>query len=191
MGSGLTPLHPDWGPQPTISEEDLTLRPFHHGDAWSIRAWDHDPQTQRFFEFPPLPPPDEHLRRIWWVIGKFHRGYERGERLPFVVTHASAGEVLGSVELHDVRGADAEISYMTVPGHRGEGIATRAVQLLFREAPARFGISQVTLEHHVENRASEAVAYRVGFKEIERQGDAVRYVMQLIGGSSASSPPVR
>jgi hypothetical protein len=105
VGSSLIPSHPDWGPQPMISDGDLTLRPFHPGDAWSMRAWNQHPQTRRLFEFPPLPPSDEHLRRIWWVIGEFRRGYERGERIPFVVTDASSGDVLGSVELHDVRGA--------------------------------------------------------------------------------------
>jgi RimJ/RimL family protein N-acetyltransferase len=179
VGSSLIPLNPGWGPQPTISDGGLTLRPFHPGDAWSIRDWDQDPQTQRFFEFPPLPPPDEHLRRIWWVIGEFHRDYERGERIPFVVTHASSSEVLGSVELHDVRGADAEISFMTVPSHRGEGIARQAVQLLCKQARARFGISQLTLEHHVENQASERVAHRVGFVETERNNETVKYVQQL------------
>jgi RimJ/RimL family protein N-acetyltransferase len=142
--------------------------------------WDRDPDTQRFFEFPALPPLDEHLRRAWWVVGEFRRGYEHGERIAYVVTDARSAEVLGNVELHDLQRDTAEISYMTVPAHRREGIARRAVALLCSQAADRFGVARVTLEHHVDNRASEIVAANTGFTEISRDDVSVRHALDLI-----------
>jgi RimJ/RimL family protein N-acetyltransferase len=141
--------------------------------------WDKDPETQRFFEYPALPQPDEHLRRAWWVVGEFRRGYERGERIAYVVTDAGSAEVLGTIELHDLQQDTAEISYMTVPARRREGIARRAVALLCSRAAQLFGLARITLEHHPGNRASEMVAAGTGFTEISRDGSSVRHVLDL------------
>jgi RimJ/RimL family protein N-acetyltransferase len=141
--------------------------------------WDGDPDTQRFFEYPALPPPNEHLRRAWWVVGEFRRGYERGERIAYVVTDARSGELLGTVEFHDVQRGSAEISFMTVPARRREGVARRAVELLCSRAAGLFGIARVTLEHHVDNTASQLVAARTGFREIARADVTVRHSLDL------------
>jgi RimJ/RimL family protein N-acetyltransferase len=148
-------------------------------DAWAMVEWDTDPETQRFFEYPALPPPDEHLRRAWWVVGEFRRGYERGERIAYVVTDAPSGEPLGTVEFHDIQRDTAEISFMTVPARRREGIAHRAVELLCSQATRLFDIARVTLEHHVDNTASQLVAARTGFREVARDGASVRYSLDL------------
>ena len=173
--------HPIWGPQPRIAEGRIILRPFRPGDAWAMRAWDRDPETQRFFDYPDLPPPDEHLRRIWWVIGRWAREYERGETIPFMVEDAGNGSALGSVELHDVRDDEAEISFMTVPEHRGEGVASAAVSLLIARAFELFGIRRIFLEHDPANAASAAIARHAGFAETERSSERVRSVRQTRG----------
>jgi RimJ/RimL family protein N-acetyltransferase len=170
------PTNPLWGRQPTISDERLTLRPFHPRDAWAMVEWDQDPETQRFLEFPRLPPYDEHLRRAWWVIrALFRAGYERGERVAYVVVDARSGEPAGSVDLHDIEGNTAELSYMTVRNRRGTGVARDAVRLLCSHARERFGITRITLGHHLDNRASEAVATSTGFSEVQRTRGGVRY----------------
>jgi RimJ/RimL family protein N-acetyltransferase len=179
VSSSTDPTNPLWGPQPTISDGRMTLRPFRPGDVWAMVDWDGDPDTQRFFKYPALPPPDEHLRRAWWVVGEFRRGYERGERIAYVVTNARSGEPLGTVEFHDVQLDTAEISFMTVPARRREGVARRAVELLCSRAAQRFGLARITLEHHPDNRASEMVAAGTGFREMSRDEVAVRYVLDL------------
>lgn len=98
-----------------------------------MRAWDRDPEAQRFFEYPPLPPPEEHLRRIWWVIGRWTREYVRGETIPFIVEDAT-GAVAGSVKLHDVLGTNAQISYMTIAETRTRH-GDRGRQALVLEGP--------------------------------------------------------
>jgi RimJ/RimL family protein N-acetyltransferase len=168
-------MDPRWGPQPTLTDGTIRLRPFNPGDAWAMRAWDEDPETQRFFGYPALPPTNEHIRRAWWVIERWRREYARGERIPFLVEDAE-GHRLGSVELRDVRGAEAEISYMTVPGRRREGIATAAVRLLCERAPDHFGIKRIYLKADPANEPSMAVARNCGFIEVERSHESVRYL---------------
>ena len=170
-----------WGPQPTITDGRLVLRPFRPLDAWAMRAWDQDPETQRYFDYPPLPPPDEHLRRIWWVIGRWAREYGSGRTIPFVIEDAERGEVLGSVELHDVRDDEAEISFMTVPEHRRKGVASAAVTLLAARAFRLFGIRRIFLDHDPANTASEAVARHAGFAETDRSPERVRTVLRTPG----------
>jgi RimJ/RimL family protein N-acetyltransferase len=172
-------VHPLWGPHPAIADGKLVLRPFRPGDAWVMRVWDQDPETQRFFDHHPLPPPDEHLRRIWWVIRRWGQEYERGETIPFLVEDAEVGTALGSVELHDVPDDVAEISFMTVPGHRGKGIATAAVRLLAARAFGLFGIRKLILVHDPSNAASGIVARRCGFIETERSSDLVRHRLEV------------
>jgi RimJ/RimL family protein N-acetyltransferase len=179
VNSSTDPQNPLWGPQPTISDGQMTLRPFRPGDAWAMVEWDADPETQRFFEYPALPPPDEHLRRARWVVGEFRRGYERGERIAYVVTDARSSEPLGTVEFHDIQHDAAEISFMTVPARRREGVARRAVELLCSRAVRRFGLTRITLQHHPDNRASEIVARRTGFREVARVGASVRHAIDL------------
>jgi RimJ/RimL family protein N-acetyltransferase len=146
-----------------------------------MRAWDQDPETQRFFEYPSLPPPDEHLRRIWWVIRRWAQEYGSGVTIPFVIGDARRGTVLGSIELHDIRGDEAEISFMTVAEHRGKGVATAAVSLLAARAFELFGIRTIFLEHHPAKRASEAVARHAGLVETDRTPERVRSVLQTPG----------
>jgi len=173
-------VNPEWGPLPTISDVKLALRPFDPRDAWAMRGWDQDPESQRFFEYPTLPPPDEHLRRAWWVIQRWRIQYARGETIPFIIEEANSLSILGSVDLHQIRGDEADISYMTVPEHRRRGIATSAVRLLLAEANTRFGVETVFLEHHPDNAASAIVAKRAGFTEVERSADRIRYVVPLV-----------
>jgi RimJ/RimL family protein N-acetyltransferase len=141
--------------------------------------WDEDCNTQRFFEFPPLPPYDEHLRRSWWVIRRFHQAFARGDAVAYVVIDARSGQSVGTVELHHIRGTKAEISFMTVPTRRREGIATRSVRLLCSNATTHFGIRYVVLEHQTDNIGSQLVAERSGFTRVRRIDDWVTHQLDL------------
>jgi RimJ/RimL family protein N-acetyltransferase len=168
-----------WATQPIISDERLALRPFRPLDAWDMVEWDQDWDTQRFFDFPPLPPYDEHLRHAWWVIRWFREAFLRGNAIAYVISDAESGQALGTVEFHHVDGTTAEISFMTVSTRRREGIASHALRLLCDEGRERFGITHVVLEHHPDNTGSAGVARRAGFTEVQRTPDCVRYQRRI------------
>ncbi|WEH40747.1 GNAT family N-acetyltransferase [Streptomyces sp. NBC_01218] len=72
------------------------------------------------------------------------------------------GAPLGEVMLR--RAAEGtEIGYVMGPGHRGRGLATRAVRVMAAYAFEELGAERVILELEAENAASVAVALRAGF----------------------------
>ena len=65
-------------PQPELSEGVVLLTPFHAADAAMMVEWDHDLDIARWFDFPPLPPEQEHLERVRGVIARWHEEYAAG-----------------------------------------------------------------------------------------------------------------
>jgi RimJ/RimL family protein N-acetyltransferase len=191
------PVHPLWGPQPTLTEGITMIRPFEPRDAWAVFAWDDEEELARWFDQPPLPPPDEHYRRCLWVITRWRRDYERGSRAAFAVLDTSTcSDAIGMVELSGLdnrRDRSANISYSIVVARRRQGIATRAVRLACEWAFQSFGLARIDLEHDAANVGSGAVARAAGFTKVEvvpghmlyesypdlsgTRGDAVRYVL--------------
>ncbi len=77
------------------------------------------------------------------------------------------GQVVGDVGFHGPPPADGpvvvEIGYAVVPALRRQGVASRAVALLL-EVAWRDGAVQVLAETDADNRASQAVLARCGFR---------------------------
>lgn len=77
------------------------------------------------------------------------------------------GQVVGDVGFHGPPLAEGpvvvEIGYAVVPALRGRGVASRAVALLL-EVAWRDGAVRVLAETDADNRASQAVLARSGFK---------------------------
>jgi RimJ/RimL family protein N-acetyltransferase len=191
------PVHPVWGPQPTLTDGAILLRPFEPRDAWAIFQWDDEAELARWFDQPPLPPPDEHYRRCLWVIAEWRRDYERGRRAGFAVCDASVrSAAIGMVELGELhkRGdRSANVSYSTVAARRRHGVATRAVRLACTWGFQTLELGRIDLEHDAANLGSGAVARAAGFTNVEvtpqhmlyehhpemagTRGDAVRYFL--------------
>ena len=89
----------------------------------------------------------------------------RGLMAPYVIEDTETGEILGGASL---RGFDplrdtVELGYWLFVEARGRGIATRIVRALVEDAHAR-GIARVEAHVRIDNKASERVLERAGFK---------------------------
>jgi len=60
-----------------------------------------------------------------------------------------------------------ELGYAVGPGHRGQGLAARAVLVMAAHAFEELGAAQVILELEAENAASVAVATKAGFRLLD------------------------
>jgi RimJ/RimL family protein N-acetyltransferase len=83
----------------------------------------------------------------------------------FAIT-VGGGAPVGSMGLRiDEADRDiAEAGYMVAPAARGRGVATTALRLVSRWALEDLGMARVHLTTHVDNRASQRVAERAGFR---------------------------
>jgi RimJ/RimL family protein N-acetyltransferase len=105
---------------------------------------------------------------------QFHRFIGEGAKDPrptFCIT--IDGNVVGWVD-HDAPGAqdwltddEVNVGYALHPAHRGNGYATRALQLLVHHLAETGGASTATLAIDHDNRASLAIAARAGFTRVD------------------------
>jgi RimJ/RimL family protein N-acetyltransferase len=88
----------------------------------------------------------------------------RGVLFPYVIEDTTDGSILGGVTLRhfDPMRSVIEVGYWLFAEARGQGLATRAVRAVAREAFAS-GIWRIEAHVRVGNHASERVLERAGF----------------------------
>ncbi|WP_345495137.1 GNAT family N-acetyltransferase [Nocardia callitridis] len=145
--------------QPTLTAEDgLTLRPWVHGDAPAVRIAYQDPEIQAW-----------HCRSIdteeeaHQFIDRWRTGWREAAAAQWAVVDGE--QVVGRVGFRYMAPAEgeAEVAYWTMPGHRGQRIAPRALTTLIAWAFDDIGFHRLALVHSVRNSASCRVAQATGF----------------------------
>jgi RimJ/RimL family protein N-acetyltransferase len=140
----------------------VRLRPWGTGDLPALVALETDPDVVRWSLRGEPPTPEQvaaHVRAApaEWLAGTHAR---------CVILDAATGEVAGSVavwvELPAARLGN--LGYALGPGHRGRGLATRAVTLLARWAFEEAGLERVHAGAAVANTGSRRVLERAGFR---------------------------
>lgn len=76
---------------------------------------------------------------------------------------AEGGEVVGRVNLVDVKDGSAELGYRIAQKAAGQGLATAAVRELRALAAAQYGLSRLRAKATTDNPASHKVLERNGF----------------------------
>lgn len=79
---------------------------------------------------------------------------------------ARDGAVLGRVNLVDAEAGSAELGYRIAEHATGRGLATAAVEAVSRLARTAYGLSELTAVTTTDNRASDAVLRRTGFRPV-------------------------
>jgi RimJ/RimL family protein N-acetyltransferase len=84
----------------------------------------------------------------------------------FAIVRAPDGELLGSISLMSIAWEHqrAEVGYWLAREARGEGHASRAVQLICAWGFQALGLERISLLASTENGASQRVAERAGFE---------------------------
>jgi RimJ/RimL family protein N-acetyltransferase/8-oxo-dGTP pyrophosphatase MutT (NUDIX family) len=150
---------PDPGPQPTLTDGVVVLRPWREEDIEPAIAG-HDEEIAHWFGFPVVRPSYEQHRK---AVESWRTWYAEGRsRVNFAIEHA--GALVGSVEVRNVGNETGSLSWTLYAGHRGHGYATRAVRLLTDYAIDALGMRRVEAEVDIGNERSLRVATRAGLR---------------------------
>lgn len=145
---------------PTLTDGEITLRPPRESDIPAIVAACRDPEIPRWTRVP-TPYTREDAARFLAIAATEARA---GEGVVLAVTDA-ADRFVGTVGLMELDGEGyGEIGYWTAAEARGRGLTSRAVALLRDWAHAALGLTTIDILPHRDNRPSQRVAERAGFR---------------------------
>ena len=150
-------------PNPPLTDGTVLLRPWTDADVPAVAEACRDPEITRWIDDIPAPYTRADARAY---VAACRRGWKDGSLWAFAVVDTSSGKVVGSCGIgwqDDPHGV-AEIGYWVRPGHRGRGIATRAVRLASEWAFEEGGVQRLQLRADELNTASQRVAERAGFQ---------------------------
>ncbi len=168
--------------QPTLSDGVVTLRPWRDTDVEPARAG-HDEAIARWAGSERVTPTEAEQRV---AVERSYDGWRTGRSVASFVVEVD-GDVAGSCEVRRSDEHTGELSWMLFSGHRGRGLAQRAVRVLADWAltdAGRGGLGLARVEAKIEpgNDASLRVATRSG---MQREG--VRRVVPGTGDRAETS----
>jgi [ribosomal protein S5]-alanine N-acetyltransferase len=146
--------------QPSLTVDELVVRPWKSRDAAAVRKAFAVPDIQRW-----------HMRRIdndgealQW-ISDWGRRWDEERDAGWAVTRAD-DQTVGQVSLRTVMlfAATAQLSYWVVPSARGTAVAARATRCIVRWAFNTLGLHRLFVVHSTANPASCRVAAAAGLR---------------------------
>jgi RimJ/RimL family protein N-acetyltransferase/nitrite reductase/ring-hydroxylating ferredoxin subunit len=153
------PLSP---PNPPLTDEVVSLRPFNADDVPAIVAACQDTDIQRWIPMIPVPYTEADARRyVLMTLQAWHDGTSA----EFAVVDPASDRLLGSIGLHfGPNPRRHAVGYWVAPEARRRGVALRAVRLVVRWGFEHLAIERLALWTLPGNVASQAVAERAGFR---------------------------
>ncbi|MEU7004295.1 GNAT family N-acetyltransferase [Nonomuraea sp. NPDC046570] len=138
-----------------LTAHGLRLREWTSGDLAVMRELFDDPDVA--YRTPLESPFDQAAARRY--LDNAHRARKENKRLHLAIT-IDDQQPLGEVLLNQTTGS---ISYVVGAAHRGQRLATRAVQTITQYAHTALDLPRVILEIEPDNHPSIAVARSAGF----------------------------
>ncbi|HET6292139.1 MAG TPA: NUDIX hydrolase [Kribbella sp.] len=147
-------------PQPTLTDGDLTLRPWRDEDI-DVAHGLADDEMVRWFDFPGIPPRSS----LAEAVERRRQAYaDDRSAVNFVIELAGETGPVGTVEVRRTSPGAGKVFWATYKPYRGRRVAQRAVRLLMVYAFGELGLERLQVEVDPENRASARVAIRSGFR---------------------------
>ncbi|MEV6281133.1 GNAT family N-acetyltransferase [Kribbella sp. NPDC051770] len=147
-------------PQPTLTDGDLTLRPWREEDI-DVAHGLADDQMVRWFDLAGTPPRSE----LADAVEASRRAYADDRSVvSFVVELAGERGPVGTVEVRRVSPGVGAVTWTTYKPYRGRQVARRAVRVLVVYAFGELGLDRLQVQVDPENRAAARVAIRSGFR---------------------------
>lgn len=141
--------------------QDVRLQPLEQRWLDEVDELVADPEVQRFTRIPEPPPED--FARGW--IEMYNEGRRDGTREGFAALDGDGRFVgLGLAPEIDHDAGELELGYIVASGARGRGVATEILRLLTEWAFQALHAERAFLIIDVENRASQRVAERCGYR---------------------------
>ena len=148
--------------QPVLTDGTLTLRPWRVDDADAVYRACQDPDIQRWTQ---VPVPYTRADAEGFVTEFAPAAWRGGTGVVFAVVDGSDSLLasIGVVDL-DRPNRSCEIGYWVAPDARRHGVASGATALLSAWVGEAFDVDRVELCTAADNRGSQAVAARAGFR---------------------------
>jgi RimJ/RimL family protein N-acetyltransferase len=141
-----------------LATRRLMLSPVAARDHAALLAHWTEPQVRRFlFDGMILSAAD-----VTQAIGESTRSFERAGYGLWLIRERDGGELAGTAGLRPLEDLGLEIIYSLVPSMWGKGYATEAARAVVDHALGPLGLPVVLAEIDTGNRASAAVAGRLG-----------------------------
>ncbi len=152
-------------PEPALQDGIVVLRAFAMSDAQAVADAIQDPEIGRWTS---LELPYSIEQASGWIRGQEeHR--RSGAAIDLAIIEAASGAFAGAIGLagfdHDRR--VAHIGYWMARESRDRGFATHAVMLVSEWAFGALRLDRLSLTTIVGNTASDRVATKAGFRQIE------------------------
>ncbi len=150
-------------PQPTLTTERLTLRPFRRDDAEQVRTLAGNPAVSSTTLRIPYPY-ERGMAETW--IDTHRPAWNAGLGLAYAITLTDAAVLVGAVGLHDIEGKRAALGYWIAEPHWRKGYCTEAARALIRFSFESLDLDLVHAEHLAANPASGKVMQKLGMRYI-------------------------
>jgi len=182
--------------QPTLTDGEVTLRPWHDDDVAEAVAG-HDEVIAHWFGWPVDGVTAERMQR---AISDWRAGYADDRALVAFAIEVD-GTLAGNVDVRRREAGVGELSWALYSGRRGRGVATRAVRLLADwtltdAGHGGLGYSRVEAKVEPGNEASLRVATRAGLRRegVRRvepgTGDRAETTSYVVLARLAGDPPL-
>lgn len=144
-----------------ITTPRLNLRKFKQYDASAVMAMNNDMETKRFFQIRN----DMDLEAAENIIASYRVQYVNDNYLVWCIARAEDNQCVGRISVSvDDKVSCAEVTYVLVPDHRGNGYMSEALEHVIAYLHNECNIHKITAMIHAHNGASSRVVERAGMK---------------------------
>lgn len=153
---------------PVIETQRLIIRPITLEDAQDLYEISSNPNVTKYLTYNA----HKDLEESKYVIENiFLKRVEQGIFEPYVVVYKENNKMIGTCDFINYDGHTVEIGYMYHEDYWGKGIASEALQSVIHVAFNQLNIGRISISHMIDNKASQRVIEKAGFKRIgiERQ----------------------
>jgi len=146
---------------PTLRTARTLLRALTPADAEQLFEVFSDPETMRYWSFPPHRDPQQTAA----MIAAIEQGFEQRTVLQWGIESADHGRLLGTVTLLPAGGQPrAELGFILGRARWGLGLAGEAQRAVIDFAFGELGLHRLEADTHPDNEASLRSLERLGFQ---------------------------
>lgn len=147
----------------TLTNNKITLRPFHRSDAGSMTQAVHEsvPEVMPWMTW--CHPNFSEKEALSW-INSLPEAWKTGNQYAFAITNSKNGAFLGGAGFNHINPSYqlANLGYWVRTSAAGQGIATQATKLLAQFSIKKLKLLRVEIVVAVDNHASLRVAQKCG-----------------------------
>ncbi|MGE0576871.1 MAG: GNAT family N-acetyltransferase [Reyranella sp.] len=146
---------------PTFVTRRLRVRPFRASDAKALHLLYGDAENLRYWGTDPSPSAQRTRKMMSW-----HLGYRPRNYVLWAVEEIKSRRLVGMINYHrrELREKRVDVGWLILPEMQGKGYMTEAGQALLRHLIDDLGVHKVEALIREENKASAALARRLGFR---------------------------